>query len=108
MRFSNLQASKWRRYGLAALTLVVFVLLATHPELRLLVPVIDAVGLDVLLVLCGAQALSSSRAAIRLYVLPLVARLYGAVLYFLGIAAPGVDDLVRSHLVSRLAPRVAV
>jgi hypothetical protein len=108
MRLSKLQSKDWRRYGLAVLTFAVLVLLATHPELRLLVPIIDAVGLDVLFFVCGAQALSSARDVMCLYVLPLVGRLYRGALYFLGIAAPGVDAIVRSQLVSRLAPRVAV
>ena len=108
MCFCKLQASQWRRYGLAILTFTVVVLLATHPELRLLIPIIDAIGLDALFLLCSAQALSSASAANRLYLLPLLRRLYSGLLYFLGIAGPAVDSFVRSRLASRLVPRVAV
>ena len=107
MRFGRLNSHNLRRYGLAILTVALTVLLATHPELRLLVPVIDALGLDVFLLLCGAQALSWGNAALQLYGRPLLRTLYRALLYFLGIAGPGVDALVRSHLHVQ-SPRVAV
>jgi hypothetical protein len=107
IRLDNLQTHRWRRYGLAALTFVVLALFVSHPELRLLVPIIDAIGLDVLCVLCGAQMLSSCGSAFRLYGLPSLRRLYSGLLYFLGIAAPGVDAFVRSQVVSRLPPFAA-
>lgn len=52
-----------RRRLWATLTFLSIVLLAAHPELRLLVPLIDAIGLDIFIALIGiqlAQLLSSS------------------------------------------------
>ncbi|WP_449424612.1 hypothetical protein [Rhodanobacter lindaniclasticus] len=37
---------------------MLIVILMAHPELRLLVPMVDAVGVDVLMALCGAQTLA--------------------------------------------------
>jgi hypothetical protein len=47
-----------RRHAWAAATLLLVVLLATHPELRLLVPLVDALGADTLMLLCWVQALA--------------------------------------------------
>lgn len=47
----------WRRVGGIVGALLLFAL-ATHPELRLLVPFLDAIGLDALLLLVGAQTIS--------------------------------------------------
>lgn len=47
----------WKRV-LAIVGMLVLVGLAVHPELRLLVPFLDAIGFDALLALLGAQALS--------------------------------------------------
>lgn len=108
MRFSNSPTAAWHRHGLAILTFAVVMLLAAHPELRLLIPLVDAMGLDVLLLLCGAQALASSHAISRLCVLPLLRRLYGGLLFFLGIAGPSFDAIVRQKLVPRLSRGAAV
>jgi hypothetical protein len=47
----------WSRV-LGVLGVLLLLALATHPELRLLVPFLDAIGLDALLLLLSAQALS--------------------------------------------------
>jgi hypothetical protein len=52
----NDPASRRRIVGALATLLVLG--LATHPELRLLVPLLDAAGVDVLMTLLGLQALS--------------------------------------------------
>jgi hypothetical protein len=49
---------KLRRRLLAILTTLLVISLAMHPELRLLVPLLDATGIDVLVTLLGLQALS--------------------------------------------------
>lgn len=43
---------------LGGLTVLLVVALAAHPELRLLVPLLDATGLDVLMTLLGLQAVA--------------------------------------------------
>lgn len=55
MKSSLFQARGWRRRLLALLTLVVIFCIASNPALATLVPVIDALGLDVLFYLFAAQ-----------------------------------------------------
>lgn len=107
MLLRYLQSPNWRRQGLVLLTLVVMLLFAAHPELRLLIPIVDALGVDVMFMLCGAQVLTCSQAALRSVALPLFGKIYAGMIYFLGISGPGVDASVRTHLASRLAWRVA-
>jgi hypothetical protein len=47
-----------RRHAWAAATLLLIVLLAAHPELRLLVPLVDLLGADTLMLLCWLQAIA--------------------------------------------------
>jgi hypothetical protein len=49
---------KLRRRLLAIVTTLLVLSLAMHPELRLLVPLLDAAGIDVLVTLLGLQTLS--------------------------------------------------
>jgi hypothetical protein len=48
----------WRKRFWALLTVVVVAFLATNPEFRLLVPVLDAIGLDVFFILVEVQLLA--------------------------------------------------
>lgn len=68
------------------LTMVVIVILASHPELRLFLPLVDALGLDLLLLLVGAQFLddvgSRFRMARRYVVMNHVFRLHSLFLQF--------------------------
>jgi hypothetical protein len=48
----------WRKRFWAVLTVVVVAFLATNPEFRLLVPVLDAIGLDVFVLLIEVQFLA--------------------------------------------------
>jgi hypothetical protein len=57
MRLFDWRDKKWRGRVMAVLTVVVIVLLASHPELRLMIPLVDSLGLDLLLVLMSAQIL---------------------------------------------------
>jgi len=67
MKPVDLKNPVWRRRFWATLTFVSIVLLAAHPELRLLVPLIDAIGLDLFIALIGfqlTQLLSSALAPV--------------------------------------------
>ena len=83
-----------------ALTLVLVVVLASHPELRLFLPVLDALGLDLVVLLVGVQLLAFARPlarqANRRILLPLAALLYSAFLFFLGMMGPYVNARVGS------------
>jgi hypothetical protein len=70
---------RWRDGIVWLATVVVFVLLASHPELRLILPFIDAVGLDLFLLLLGSQLWSHLK--------PAAATLYASVMAPVGRAA---------------------
>jgi len=55
----------WRHRIVSAVTLLLVLSLALHPELRLLVPFLDSLGVDVLLSLVGAQAASFLAATLK-------------------------------------------
>ena len=57
----NWRQKSLRQQIILVLTLVVVVVLASHPELRLFLPLVDALGLDLLLLLIGAQFLDYAR-----------------------------------------------
>lgn len=86
MKLPSWPNPSWRNRLLFLATLVLVVLFATHPELRLLLPVVDAVGLDLFLMLVGAQLWSYIKpAALLLYALgvrPALRRAYRVALFF--------------------------
>jgi len=98
----------WRKRVVLAVTVVAIVLLASHPELRLLVPFVDAFGIDLFAILVGSQAWGYVRPLLsslaRSWALPIVRRLYASMIYLLGIAGPGVDATL-TDLTKRFAPR---
>lgn len=94
---------QWRQKSLRqqvmlVLTIVVVIALASHPELRLFLPLIDALGLDLLLLLIGAQFLDYARPFLftlnRLVMAPLARKFYSSVIYFFGIMGPYLDARV--------------
>src|SRR5690606_27894519 len=87
--------------AMAAMTVILVVLLASHPELRLLIPFVDAFGIDLLAMLAGAQIWSYvSPVLLKIYkllVLPAAQKIYTLTIYFLGIAGPYVDETFRTR-----------
>lgn len=55
MKLTDWKNPLWRKRFWAVLTVLVVAFLATNPEFRLLVPVLDAIGLDVFLLLIEVQ-----------------------------------------------------
>jgi hypothetical protein len=55
MRLLDWRNPLWRKRFWAVLTVVVIAFLATNPEFRLLVPVLDAIGLDIFVLLIEVQ-----------------------------------------------------
>ncbi|MCD7098991.1 hypothetical protein [Stenotrophomonas sp. MMGLT7] len=86
---------------MAAMTVILVVLLASHPELRLLIPFVDAFGIDLFAMLVGAQIWSYVSPILlkiyRLLALPLMQKIYTLTIYFLGIAGPYVDETFRTR-----------
>lgn len=97
----------WQRRMLLVASVVVFVVLASHPELRLFLPFIDAVGLDLFVVLLCSQlwgCLSpAARAAYASATLPLARAAYRALIFFLGCIGP----YVHARLCNRFPPLTA-
>ena len=99
MKFLWWREKPWRQRALLVLTAVVLVLLAAHPELRLLVPVVDLLGLDLVVLLAASPLLEALRpawSAVREYLPPLATQLYFLFIFSLGIVGPYVDGRLRS------------
>ena len=101
MRIFKPRERDWQRYAWLFATAVVVVLLASHPELRVLIPVIDVMGLDVLVLLVGSQLWEYARPSLHLahakLVLPLAKKAYLLMLFFFGYVGIYVDAGIRSH-----------
>ena len=86
----------------AIATVIVIVLIASHPELRLLVPLVDVMGIDVLVTLVAIQSFAAIKPfVVEFYcraVLPILKFLYRAVIYSFGCMGPYVDARAVAHL----------
>ena len=88
----NWRDKKWRKPVMAVLTVVVLLVIVSHPELRLLFPLVDALGVDVLVTLLSVQFLSlfgdyvkpSLCLLYRNVMLPLLDELHEMFMYFSG------------------------
>lgn len=106
MRIFEWRKNSWYRRAIFVLTLILIVLLAAHPELRLLLPLVDTMGLDILLFLISAQLLDYVRPAFTFLfhsaVIPLTRRIFFLAIYLLGIMGPYVEARISSCRVSRI------
>ena len=95
-------ASPWRRRLVLAATILAIVLLCAHPELRLFVPFLDALGLDVFAMLVGAQVWLYARPVLqaihRAVVLPVARKAYGVGIWMLGMSGPYVHARISTRL----------
>jgi len=66
MKLFKWREKTWWQRSVLILTVIVVVVLASHPELRLFLPLVDALGLDLLLLLMGAQFLDYVRPGLAL------------------------------------------
>ena len=57
MKSQGRKSKNWRSRVFGALSLLLIITLASHPELSLLAPFLDAVGLDLFIALLSTQAL---------------------------------------------------
>ena len=109
MQLFDWQKKSKRELTMYMLTTLLIVMLAAHPELRLLLPLIDAVGLDLILLFIGAQALDYVRPfaliAYHKFLRPLAAKLYRLMLFFFGIAGPYVEARIATHYCAHNAAR---
>lgn len=76
-------------------TLATVILCSFHPELRLIVPLVDALGIDLLVLLLSSQLWSYIKpfllAAHRFVVLPLARKCYSIAIFFFGYGGPYVE-----------------
>ena len=91
----------WLKTLIVVLTIVATVLLAAHPELRILLPILDGMGLDLLLLLVGGQlldiALPYARAAWHGLLAPSARASYLGCIFILGTMGPYFDGALRSR-----------
>jgi hypothetical protein len=84
--------SPWRGRLVLVATILAIVLLAAHPELRLFVPFLDALGLDVFAMLVGAQLWLHARPVLhwlhRVAARPIGRQAYATGIWLLGMAGP--------------------
>ena len=111
----NWRHIEWQKYAMAILTIVVLLILASHPELRLLYPLVDALGVDVLLTLLSVQFISlygdyvkpSLLLAYRNVLLPMFGKLH-SLLLFLGGSFGHYLTVNFFHLHSKMFPNYAI
>jgi hypothetical protein len=61
----------WRERTVLILTTLVSLVLISHPELRIFLPLLDALGLELLVAVLGAQCTAALTPMLRLYAYPL-------------------------------------
>lgn len=92
MQILQWRKERWYRYSVAVATIIAIAVLASHPELRLLLPLVDAFGLDLFILLVGSQVftfvqpLASSfyRAVLR----PVLHGAFSLTMFLLGVSGP--------------------
>jgi hypothetical protein len=90
----------WQQRVLLVLTVVALFLFAAHPELRLLIPVVDLLGLDLFFLLAASHLMDAMRPALGFAcraLSPTTGQLYFYFIFCLGIVGPYVDGLLRSR-----------
>ena len=101
MKFCIWRNNNWQKRLILFATVIVILSIASHPELRLLIPVIDVLGLDVFIIVVGLQSLSVvSPFASFVYdraFLPAGALVYRSVLFMFGYMGPYVAARIASR-----------
>ena len=92
MQMFDWRKERWYRYLVVVATVIAIAVLASHPELRLLLPLVDAFGLDLFIFLVGSQVytfvqpLASS--FYRAILLPTLHRAFSLAMFLLGVSGP--------------------
>ena len=107
MRIFDSFSKEWRQRALFVVTLILVILFASHPELRLFVPIIDALGVDLFLVLIAGQTWAYAKPFLhglyRHIVLPTARRGYSIFIFFFGYIGPYVDANISTRF-QRIVP----
>ena len=95
MKLLDWRNKSLRGHVLLIATLAAVILFSLHPELRLLVPLVDALGIDLLVLLLSSRLWSYVKPALlaahRFVVLPLARKCYSIAIFFFGYGGPYVD-----------------
>ena len=100
MNLLGWRTKSWRQRVVLIATIVLVCLLLAHPELRLFAPLLDALGLDMLLLLMASQLHEYLRPALSQflqYANPAVLFLYALCLFLLGHIGPYFDGYLRTE-----------
>ena len=91
----------WRRRLFLGATILAVVLLSAHPELRLFVPIVDAFGIDLFVLLVGAQLWDYARPmahwARDQVALPAAREAYDFAILMFGCMGPYVDARISTR-----------
>ena len=111
MNLFKWREKNWWQRGTLIMTILVVVLLSSHPELRLFLPLIDVLGLDLLLVLMTSQFLDYVKPSLWWFynavLLPVAAKLHSVLLFLDGPFGHCVAVKV-FYLHSRVWPNYAI
>lgn len=92
MHIFEWRKGRWYRHSVAAVTILAIIVLVSHPELRLLLPLIDAFGLDLFIYLIGSQVVAFVQplacSLYRLIVRPALRRILSLSLFMFGVSGP--------------------
>ena len=99
------QNKTWRQRLVLILTLILVVLLMMRPELRIFLPLLDALGLELLLAIMASQVIDFVRPGFHLFVRyivgPSAAKLYAQVLFLFGVTGPYMGAWASSFIASQ-------
>lgn len=92
MQIFEWRKERWYRYLVAVSTIIAIAVLASHPELRLLLPLVDALGLDLFVLLVGSRVLTFLQPLASLFyraiLRPALHRAFSLAMFLLGVSGP--------------------
>jgi hypothetical protein len=104
MKIFELRKNPWYRRAVTIVTVISIVVLVAHPELRLLLPLVDVLGLDLLIYLAGSQLATFMRPLVywfdRVVLRPGVHNVFSLGLFLFGVSV----SYPEAHVVMPLKP----
>lgn len=92
MQIFEWRKERWYRYLVVVATVLAIAVLASHPELRLLLPLVDALGLDLLVLLIGSQVSMLVQPVVSSFyqatLLPALRKAFSLAMFVLGVSGP--------------------
>lgn len=92
MQMFEWRKERWYRCLVVVATILAITVLASHPELRLLLPLVDALGLDLFILLLGSQIFTFvqplASSFYRAILQPALHRAFSLAMFLLGVSGP--------------------